>query len=695
MREEKECVWNPKVFQDDGQQDIMDIISHNFLKILKVNLTNNTYQNIMVEADELQREKGYTEKLSDWFVRFAEAGYVSKEDQETYLSFCDLDHLRTQFKAGNRFICCHYRRKVKEEFHWVSMELVPGKEYREDDQVVFLCVRDIHEDYLQQVNFTVRRAKNALSIVNLNLTGNAYGSGCGDYASLIMDTPECSADAYLDSLSGFVLGKEAKREFRERISRKNLLRCFEKGETPVTFVGAFMLEKDKRRTLEFTAAMDRNAFTGDVEAVLYTMDVTSFSEKDTLTGGLNQQGFIRNVQQLIKKQEQKEKYAILCLDVNGFKAINELFGILEGNDLLRELYRSLESSFMEPVIIARAEADQYLCLVEWDKLDYEKLVSWCEEDYCIKGRRFRVSKRCGIYLIRDNTMAVRSMCDRARLALSIAKSERSIKPYVIFDDTMNEAYIDRSEILGQFDSSLKNGEFSVYLQPVVDPVSGQISSAEALVRWNHPAKGFISPQQFIPVLEGNGDISRLDLYVVREVEKFQRERERQRLTVVPVSVNLSWLDFYDDELMEWLHGYVRSQKGKKHTIRFEITESSYAAVTENRSLLFKRIRQHGAELLLDDFGSGYSSFSTLQNYDFDILKIDIGFVKRIEQEDKTKSIIESIIKMVHQMDARVVAEGAETLKQVEFLRERGCDYVQGYYFYKPMTMERFAAVLDS
>lgn len=165
--------------------------------------------------------------------------------------------------------------------------------------------------------------------------------------------------------------------------------------------------------------------------------------------------------------------------------------------------------------------------------------------------------------------------------------------------------------------------------------------------------------------------------------------------MVPVSINLSWMDFYDEELLEWLHNYVKSKKGKEHTIRFEITESSYAAVAENRSLLFQRIREHGAEFLLDDFGSGYSSFSTLQNYDFDILKIDIGFVKRIEQCDKTKSIIDSIIKMVHQMDARVVAEGAETQEQVQFLRERGCDYIQGYYFYKPMMMEQFAELLDS
>lgn len=820
MGEKRACVWNPDAFKGDGRQDIMDIISHNFLKILKVNLTNNTHQNIMVAKDELKTESGYEKVLSEWLIKFAMAGYVHKEDLKTYMCFCNLEYLRKRFKTGSRFVCCHYRRKVEGTFRWVSMELMSGQEYREDNQVVFLCVRDIHDDYLQQLNFTVRRTKNALSVVNLNLTGDMYGAACSDYASLVMDTAECSVCDYLNFLSGFVQGKKTNREFREKINRENLLSLFEKGEILVTFTSDFMLEKEKRRILKFTVAMEKNTFTGDVEAVLYTEDatseylqshfipmlyrsnfqvigvidlrrgtiamnkgelegisqlicseesyelvrqrvcmgniapvdqdaylmrttlenlrkslaendcyafpiyyeengekriknyryrylskefelvivtvedVTTLSEKDALTSGPNQQGFIKKVQHLLERRVQKEKYAILCLDIKGFKAINELFGILAGNDLLRELYRSLEKSFMEPLITARVEADQYLCLVEWSKLDYDRLVDWCEEDCYIKGRPFRVSKRCGIYRIQDDVMEVRSMCDRARLALSIAKSGRSIKPCVIFDDMMNADYIDRSEILGQFDSSLKKGEFCVYLQPVVDSASGQISSAEALVRWNHSEKGFVSPQYFIPALEGNGYISQLDLYVVRKVEQFQQEREQRGLPVVPISVNLSWMDFYDDELLEWLHNYVESKKGKNHTIRFEITESSYVAVAENRSKLFSRIRQHGAELLLDDFGSGYSSFSTLQNYDFDILKIDIGFVKRIEECDKTKSIIDSIIKMVHQMDAKVVAEGAETQEQVEFLRERGCDYIQGYYFHKPMPIEMFASVLD-
>ena len=818
---EEKYVWDSKALQDEVQQNIRDTIAHIYLKILKVNLTDDMQQNVMVKVEEMETAKGYTEKLSEWIKNFAEAGYVYKEDLQKYRSFCNLDYLRKRFRDGNKFICFHYRRKVRGEFRWVSVELVAAREYRDDNQVAYLYVRDIHDNYLRQLDLTVRRRmQNALSLVSLNLTGNKYDFGCGEYANLIMDTQECSVDDYLDSLSKYIYNKKKKNgEFRKKISRENLLRLFEKGEMFLTFVEAFMLEEDERGILKFTVIMEKDVFSGDVEAVIYTQDVTgeylqnlfipmlhhskfravgvvdlrcrtivlakkgnqedsklmysevpydearqkicmehvapmdreaymakttlenlkknleeddgygflvyhekdgektiksyqchylseefelviftiedvtSLSEKDALTGGENQQGFIKKVENLLQKRE--KTYAILSLDVKNFKAINGLFGIAEGNDLLRRLYQDLENSFLEPLITARVEADQYLCLFEWDKLDCEKLALWCEKEYIIKGRPFRVSKRCGIYRIQDAAADVRNMCDRARLAMSIAKRGRSPKPFVVFDDMMGKEYIDLFEMLAQFDNSLKSGEFCVYIQPVVNPVTGQISSAEALVRWNCMGKGIISPQRFIPLLEDSGDISQLDLYVVRKVEKFQREREEQGLPTVPISVNLSWIDFYDNALLEWLCSYVASRKDKKHTIRFEITETSYAAVAENRSLLFEQLRHHGVELLLDDFGSGYSSFSTLHNYDFDILKIDMGFVRRIEESDKTKSIIDSIVKMAHQMDVRTIAEGAETREQVEFLREKGCDYIQGYYFYKPMPMEDFAAVLDS
>ena len=198
---EEKYVWDSKALQDEVQQNIRDTIAHIYLKILKVNLTDDMQQNVMVKVEEMETAKGYTEKLSEWIKNFAEAGYVYKEDLQKYRSFCNLDYLRKRFRDGNKFICFHYRRKVRGEFRWVSVELVAAREYRDDNQVAYLYVRDIHDNYLRQLDLTVRRRmQNALSLVSLNLTGNKYDFGCGEYANLIMDTQECSVDDYLDSL---------------------------------------------------------------------------------------------------------------------------------------------------------------------------------------------------------------------------------------------------------------------------------------------------------------------------------------------------------------------------------------------------------------------------------------------------------------------------------------------------------------
>ena len=285
------------------------------------------------------------------------------------------------------------------------------------------------------------------------------------------------------------------------------------------------------------------------------------------------------------------------------------------------------------------------------------------------------------------------MCDRARLAEQHIK-DGYMKYYEIYDQKMSDAYIDKTELLSMIDSALQRKEFVVYYQPVVDAGTGKTVSAEALVRWIHPQRGIISPGVFIPALEESGRISQLDLYVAKEVLEFQTKRLQAGKVVVPVSVNLSWMDFYDTSMVEWLRREMDREIFPEGIFRYEITETSYAAVAETQKSVLQELRERGIQLLLDDFGSGYSSFSTMRNYDFDILKLDMGFVRQIEESAKTRSIIHSIIDMSHHMNVKVIAEGAETERQVQFLREHGCDYIQGYYFYKPLSQNDFEKVLN-
>ncbi|MFR7717675.1 MAG: EAL domain-containing protein [Lachnospiraceae bacterium] len=222
-----------------------------------------------------------------------------------------------------------------------------------------------------------------------------------------------------------------------------------------------------------------------------------------------------------------------------------------------------------------------------------------------------------------------------------------------------------------------------------------IASAEALIRWNHPEKGMISPGIFIPALEESGQISELSFYVVEQVKELIRARLLHRKQTVPVSINLSWMDFYDETMINGIIEQLQTGEIPRGMIRFEVTETSYAALEENRLGVLNAIRKEGAKILLDDFGSGYSSFGMLRDYNFDILKIDMSFVRKIETNTKTRSILRFLIDMAHEMGVSLVAEGAETQAQTAFLRENGCDYIQGYYYSKPVPETKFCSLLDN
>ena len=163
---------------------------------------------------------------------------------------------------------------------------------------------------------------------------------------------------------------------------------------------------------------------------------------------------------------------------------------------------------------------------------------------------------------------------------------------------------------------------------------------------------------------------------------------------MPISVNLSWMDFYDNGMMDWLREEFESPAEEEVTLRYEITETSYAALEENRQNILKILRSQGNKIMLDDFGSGYSSFSMLQNYEFDILKLDMGFVRKIEENEKVRKIIRAVVDMSHSIGIEVVAEGVETIGQLDYLKGIGCDYIQGYYFSRPLPEQDFEAMLD-
>lgn len=424
-------------------------------------------------------------------------------------------------------------------------------------------------------------------------------------------------------------------------------------------------------------------------------DITEFSEKDVLTGGYNRRGFIRITERLLNEVPDRTKYAVLFFNVKNFKAVNELFGVESGDVVLQNIFRTLTHSKLSPVITARVESDHFVCLVENKNLDFEELTSVCDNKFVKDGKCMNLIIRCGIFYVEEKPMKISGMIDRAKLAKRYITDEY-VQPYMVYDHSMQVAYIDKAKLAGELQEGIAKEQFKVYYQPVIDTKTGKIASAEALIRWIHPDKGFISPALFIPALEENGHISELDFYVLKKVWQFINDRCENNKFVVPISVNLSWMDFYDEIMMEKILKEMDRfrENGREHTARFEITETSYAATRENRSGILESLRIKNAKILLDDFGSGFSSFGMLQDYDFDILKIDMSFIRKIGENPKTKSIVHSIIGMAHEIGIKTVAEGVETEEQVSFLRQSGCDYIQGYYYSKPLPEEEFVEFLE-
>lgn len=424
-------------------------------------------------------------------------------------------------------------------------------------------------------------------------------------------------------------------------------------------------------------------------------DITEFSEKDVLTGGYNRRGFIRITERLLNEVPDRTKYAVLFFNVKNFKAVNELFGVESGDVVLQNIFRTLTHSKLSPVITARVESDHFVCLVENKNLDFEELTSVCDNKFVKDGKCMNLIIRCGIFYVEEKPMKISGVIDRAKLAKRYITDEY-VQPYMVYDHSMQVAYINKAKLAGELQEGIAKEQFKVYYQPVIDTKTGKIASAEALIRWIHPDKGFISPALFIPALEENGHISELDFYVLKKVWQFINDRCENNKFVVPISVNLSWMDFYDEIMMEKILKEMDRfrENGREHMARFEITETSYAAIRENRSGILESLRIKNAKILLDDFGSGFSSFGMLQDYDFDILKIDMSFIRKIGENPKTKSIVHSIIGMAHEIGIKTVAEGVETEEQVSFLRQSGCDYIQGYYYSKPLPEEEFVEFLE-
>lgn len=417
---------------------------------------------------------------------------------------------------------------------------------------------------------------------------------------------------------------------------------------------------------------------------------------DEITGGYSYAKFKLEAGRKIRRAE-PGGLSLISLDIDDFKFINELLGYEEGNQLIRYIHTVLADWCGSDEIYAHQSADMFVALV--DGHDHNELCCRLEElcsrlqSYSIwPQNRLAIVPAIGVFQMRDRSLSLDFCLDCAGIARKSRKGKFAFH-YAFYDERVKEEIYRNKRIEAVMKSALENGEFTAYYQPQYDADTKRIVGAEALVRWVRPEGEIISPGDFIPLFEKNGFISELDRYMFRAVCGQQKVWEAQGYDVVPISVNVSRMLLYDLNFVE-NYNQIREETGVEvNCVEIEITESVFF---DNQPRLLDTIRhlhQSGYRILLDDFGTGYSSMAMLNNMSFDTLKIDKSFVDNIGDERGNK-IVDGIIRLAGSLGLSTIAEGVETGEQYEYLKTRGCDVIQGYYFGRPMTAEAFEKLLD-
>ncbi|MDD7642992.1 MAG: EAL domain-containing protein [bacterium] len=416
-------------------------------------------------------------------------------------------------------------------------------------------------------------------------------------------------------------------------------------------------------------------------------------QRDEITGLYTKVAFADHAAQILHEQTDIE-WNMIALDIDRFKLVNESYGQETGDELLAYLAKMLRHySDTKNCICARSYADHFFLLVE--RKDYEYIKARHEElmDHLQKfPLDMKIALKFGVYEIHDRDMEIDSMCDRAQIAVNQIKGQY-VTEISFYDDSLRKQLLKEQRITDDMELALSDHQFQVYFQPKYDIFSETLSGAEALVRWEHPQNGLISPGEFIPVFESNGFITEVDMFVWDKVCEKIREWLDRFDRFVPISVNVSRRDIYKPNLPQLLVDTVHRHGLEPKHLHLEITESAYVENPEQLLLVVEQLKAAGFIIEMDDFGSGYSSLNMLASMPIDILKLDMKFVQNYSEADNSRSILSFVIGLAKWMNLYVIAEGVETKAQLELLRGMDCNMAQGYYFSKPLQEKEFERVL--
>lgn len=418
---------------------------------------------------------------------------------------------------------------------------------------------------------------------------------------------------------------------------------------------------------------------------------------DYLTGLPNRRMFDQKLKKLTLDYKTKEdRFALFYLDIDRFKFVNDTLGHEIGDILLKEISKRLTSIARESTIF-RLGGDEFAIILtnihEFDYLAFgQELIRVIEKPFRIEGYDINVSTSIGVSIYPDDGKTLKELKMNSDVALYRAK-DLGKNNVQLFTKGLNSESYRLFHLENDMRNAIRNNEFSLYYQPKVDTFSGEMVGAEALIRWNHPKRGLVSPAQFIPLAEETGLINEISDWVIHTVCRQLNEWVEKGYNLVPISINLSAKTLMKADLVKTIKKYLSKYSIPSNLIEIEITEDS---LIKNEGLglsTIEQLRDMGNTIALDDFGTGFSSIGYLKRFKVDYLKIDRSFIKDIHKSDEDLTIVKSIILLANEFELKVVAEGVEEEEQRELLKKLNCHYIQGFLFSKPQPTEEFTKLL--
>lgn len=397
--------------------------------------------------------------------------------------------------------------------------------------------------------------------------------------------------------------------------------------------------------------------------------------------------FNRNVNNLIRFSQ--KEIGFIQFDIRKFKIINDLYGEKFGDEVLDFVIKQLSEICTPQQFFINLHSDVFMVVTEYDR--EEELVDFIQQlDKRIgQFKNVKLQMSYGVYAVEDKGMELRQMSDRAAMTRKAAKNNL-VTNILFYREQFKEVLYNRKFIEENIQTALTDRQFMMYLQPKYSIAKNRIIGAEALIRWKHPERGMIYPNQFIPIIEENGYIKKVDYYIWQEACRFIKKCEEADITDCPVSVNVSRVHLQDNECIYVLSDFIKEYGISKPLLELEITETANDQQVSRKAF---QLKEEGYTLLMDDFGSEYSSLNILLETPFDVIKLDKKFMDNMMVSHKGRMILEQVVSMAEKLNLGILAEGVETREQVELLRKIGCDYVQGYYYAKPMPEEEFFELL--